>query len=619
MPEAALPSDHGSTLATHELALADLDALADGAGTLAGIRQLCEAELSKHILVVHEVLVNAADKHPAAYAELQLADAFHLLVRVQEREPDVVAQILLLPGVGAWAIDCLLRLDGSDPESPALRADLAQLAAIAAAAGMRARLDFALRIPLRDGRLILPGFAPLDTRLTCEYAVLRYSVAETALHYNGSAYRLSAPLKERTRLLVRQANRALDIGFDTSDLYLARYLHHPLASIDKEVAASWTDRLAGAWRILANHHPEDAAAIAAVLDTLVPLATDHATHNVSMTSTAAFGAIAASLPPDDLTLAETLVHECQHLKLCALLDLFPMVEDRDTGWYYAPWRDDPRPVRGLLQGACAFFGVTRFWRRQRDHTPADQALRGHVEFARRRAEVLTVTSTLLASGQLTDAGARFAARMHARLLDWRHDHVPPDARWMAAEVSAEHATTWRLRHVACDPELVHRLAQSWPEGPPPDVGAGLSTTRPDTTLQVRPMQVESQHARSLLLTLRYTNPQRFRALLGDSSAAPPEFLGLSPGDLALLRGHHAAAVAAYRAEIRYGACSLDSWVGLITAARITDGYRSWKTLLRWAPLALAVHTRVRDADADPLELTAWLAKAYPELRGPSCL
>jgi hypothetical protein len=418
-------------------------------------------------------------------------------------------------------------------------------------------------------------------------------------------------------LLVEQANRKLEIHFDISDPYLTLYLRHPLASMDEEAAARWTNRLAGAWRILTDHHPAEATAIAALLDTVVPLTTDRATHNVSATSTAAFGAITASLPTDDLALAETLVHECQHLKLCALLDLIPLVEDDSTDWHYAPWRDDPRPVRGLLQGAYAFFGVTRFWQQQRGRGPSDQVLRGQVEFARRRSEVLSVTRTLLDSSGLTGTGARFVARMHARLLDWRHDPVPVRARRMAAEVSTDHATTWRLRHVACDPDLADQLARSWSDGSPPGGSAGPGPAWPEAALRVVPGQVDGQHTRSLLLTLRYTDPERFQALLsGKLPAKPPSSLDLSPGDLALLRGDHAAAMAAYRAEIRHGALSPASWAGLITAARTVDRHYGWKTLLHWAPLAFTVHTRV--TNADPLELTAWLAKAYPRSREPLC-
>ena len=616
MPEATLPSSQGVMPVTHQLAQADFDALADGAGTLTGIRQLCAAELSKHILLMHEVLVNAAERHPVAYAELELAGAFRLLVRAQECEPGVVAQILSLPGVGAWAIDCLQRLDVADRGRAAPRADLAQLAAIASAAGLRAGLDFKLPVPLWNGRLMLPGFAPLDTPLGCESALLCHSATGTVLHYDGSMHRLPTPLPEQTRLLVEQTDRTLDIHFDISDPYLTRYLHHTLASTDEQAAASWAVRLAGAWGILTDHHPAEATAVAALLHTVVPLTTDRATHNVSATSTAAFGAIASSLPPDDLTLAETLVHECQHLKLCALLDLIPMVEDEGTGWYYAPWRDDPRPVRGLLQGACAFLGVTRFWRQERGRGPTDQVLRGHVEFARRRDEVLSVTRTLLDSNELTGAGVRFVARMHAQLLDWRHDPVPWHARRMAAEVSTEHAATWRLRHVACDPDLADWLARAWSDGSPSDRNTGPGTAWPAAP-QVMPGQIGSQRALSLLLTLRYTHPERFQALIGGKPpSTPPDSLDLSPGDLALLRGDHAAAMAAYRAEIRHGTRSPASWVGLITAARTANGHYDWKTLLRWAPLAVAVHARV--PDADPLELTAWLAKAYLRPREPLC-
>jgi HEXXH motif-containing protein len=612
MPEAALPPDQGLVPPMYQMTQADFDALADGAGTPGCIGLLCHAELSKHILLVYEVLVNAASRHADAYSELRLDEAFRLLVRAQEREPGIVARILSLPGVGAWAIGCLPRLDAANTAHPAPRADLAQLGAIAAAAGTRAGLDFELPVRLHDGRLILPSFAPVNTQLTCEYALLSQSAAGMTLHNGGSAYRLATPLPERTRLRVGQADCVLGIDFDPSDPYLTRYLYHPKARVDGETDGGWPDRLAGAWQILADHHRADAAAIATMLSTVVPLTTDRTTRNVSATSTVAFGAIAASLPPDDVTLAETLIHECQHLKLCALLDLIPLVEDGGADWYYAPWRDDPRPVRGLFQGACAFFGVTRFWRQQREHGTADQMLRGHVEFARRRDETLGVTRALLESGELTAAGERFAARMHTRLLDWQHDPVPANARRIAAEVSTEHAATWRLQHVACDLELADRLARSWLDGSVPE-----DTAAAEAALRVRPTHPARPHDRSLLLTLRYTQPERFRAVFGagHGTAAPASF-DLDPGDRALLTGQHAAAVAAYRAQIRHGASSPTPWAGLVAAARTAGVPYGWQTLLHWVPLAFAVHARV--PDADPLELTAWLAAAHPTSGEPLC-
>jgi len=599
MQEAASTSAGHMRLANHRLAQADFDALADGAGTPAGLAQLSIAERSKHILLIHELLVKAGREYPAICAGLHTSDAFRLLVQAEECEPEATAHILSLPGVGAWAVDCLLRLGRADREETVVRADLAQFNAIAAASGLRTQLEFMLPVRLRDGRLVLPGFGPLGTSLRCEYAVLRHSATGTALLDGGSEHGLPSPLPPRRQLTFRRADTTLDVHFDVSDPYLGRHLRHPLACLDEATAEGWTDRLAGAWRILADNHAPDAAAIVAFVNTVVPLTVDRATHNVSATSTAAFGAIAASLPPDDVTLAETLVHECQHLKLCALLDLFPMIRNDWEGLYYVPWRDDPRPLRGLLQGACAYFGVTRFWREQRHHGSSREALRGHVEFARRRSETLAVTRTLLHSGGLTASGVRFAARMHGRLSGWRRDSVPAEARRMAAEVSAYHAALWRLRHLACDPDLAGQLAKSW------EARAHPGGELPDAVLRLRPSRTGGDRARSSLLTLRYTDPERFRALLSGRSGS----LSLGPGDLAFLRGDRTAAIAAYRAHIRDGAAPPESWAGLVAAIRTMKGNSVSRVLLTWAPLLFAVHSRAENAD--PLELAAWLAECCP--------
>ena len=72
-------------------------------------------------------------------------------------------------------------------------------------------------------------------------------------------------------------------------------------------------------------------------------------------------------------LAVTLVHEFQHIKLGGLLHLAPLHDREPTRRLYAPWRDDPRPLGGLLQGVYAFTGVTDFWRAVRGSRPAAPA------------------------------------------------------------------------------------------------------------------------------------------------------------------------------------------------------------------------------------------------------
>jgi hypothetical protein len=235
------------------------------------------------------------------------------------------------------------------------------------------------------------------------------------------------------------AGLTLDVALDHENPYLDRYRY---ARERVPNLQEWQSRIAAAWRILCEGHRHQAEEIARGIQTIVPLASAPGAHVNSATSAAAFGAVATSLPPDGTTLAETLVHEFQHVKLCALLDLIPLAEPDGGSTYYAPWRNDPRPLLGLLHGAYAYLGVTRFWRTQR-FAGADP--RGHVEFARRRAEALEVTGTLLESAGLTEEGAEFVGIMREQLSVWRDDEIPAWAVRLAAELSTAHRARWDAR------------------------------------------------------------------------------------------------------------------------------------------------------------------------------
>jgi len=114
--------------------------------------------------------------------------------------------------------------------------------------------------------------------------------------------------------------------------------------------------------------------------------------------------------------------------------------------WYAPWRDDPRPIGGLLQGSYAFLGVSGFWRRQRQHEDGTAALSAHSEFARWQAACQLVVGSLLSSGQLTPTGERFVMGMARTLRGWEDEPVPPAARMIAQQNAEEHLARWRLRN-----------------------------------------------------------------------------------------------------------------------------------------------------------------------------
>jgi hypothetical protein len=155
--------------------------------------------------------------------------------------------------------------------------------------------------------------------------------------------------------------------------------------------------------------------------------------NVLVISASAHPRSSASWPamsrqPDKYSCVETLVHETQRLKLCALLDLV-----------------------ALLQGAYAFLGVSGFWREQRQTAPEPKVRqRAHVEFARWREGGATAAATLLDSGQLTSAGETFVQAMGEVLDEWRHEPVPSDALDVARRKSDRHLAQWQARNGQAD-------------------------------------------------------------------------------------------------------------------------------------------------------------------------
>jgi HEXXH motif-containing protein len=160
----------------------------------------------------------------------------------------------------------------------------------------------------------------------------------------------------------------------------------------------------------------------------------------------AFGTVAMSDPWHGLGLAATLAHEIQHAKLTALTDVIPLTLPDDGRRYYAPWRDDPRPAYGLLQGSYAYLGVAEFWRRQHRFERDAEAFRARVELARWRRGAYQVTGTLLASGSLNERGEEFVACMRRTLEECAAEPVDDLAEAQALREAERHLDAWRRRN-----------------------------------------------------------------------------------------------------------------------------------------------------------------------------
>lgn len=103
------------------------------------------------------------------------------------------------------------------------------------------------------------------------------------------------------------------------------------------------------------------------------------------------------------TVADLLCHETAHLRLQTMLAVDPLLEQDDER-HPSPWRDDPRPLKGLLLGVHAFLDVITFYRRlaEAGHGGATAEL----VVARQTEKVRSAWGVLTATAQPTLLGRK---------------------------------------------------------------------------------------------------------------------------------------------------------------------------------------------------------------------
>lgn len=573
-------------------------ALAVGGGDSAVVGHLREAQFSKHLMLLYALVEAANGVDPPSEATAAFRAGYRLLADLQAADPGAVAWVLGLPHIGSWAHDCLACLEQGSPP------DFAYLAWVAAAVAVRLGVRFELNVHVRNGRVLLPGLGSLQVARQCAWIRLcgdgesllvgeEFEVPYATLAPDdGSAAHI--PNWRGTSIVRAMANgETWEVLLETADQHLDRFTLPMLTTMTADGLAIWRDRIQSAWELLVRHHGWAAGPVAEGVPVLVPLVPR--SNLDSATSPAAFGVIATSCPPSAVIMAETLVHEFQHLKLCGLMDLLPLTKPCGQK-AYAPWREDPRPVGGLLQGVYAFAGVTRFWDAQRHvETEPDAILRANVLYERWRSTIELATSTLLKAGFLTPAGVRFVTMLREQGRSQESTTVPAEAREIAREVALDNWLTWQLRHTALDAAGVARLAAAYQRGEPQG-----DQPLPEARIEDDTRKVESA-ARSRLLAMRYQDPRRYQQLSAAGSAEPDTADGL------LISGDPSAAVAAYRTEIA-AESRPEAWIGLALAIHRLPATSSRPVFAARLPLLFELHACLagQGINGDPLELAAWL-------------
>ncbi|NJP30969.1 FxsB family cyclophane-forming radical SAM/SPASM peptide maturase [Micromonospora thermarum] len=373
-----------------------LDDLGTGHGTDASVRQLAAVHLAKtRALLV--ALSPATAGHPVAAA------AWERLVDLDVTAPGAVREVLGHPFVRRWAHRCL--------ERPAL-ADLDRLAAVAAAAAVRAGARVDLDVPVRDGVLALPTLGALALPELSGPALL--TTVDGGFRVRAAGRTIDVRPGEETSVWrpVRRAD-APDVLIEDTDPYRDCYQDLVVAPrLAADAAARWAAHLTAAVGRIDTEAEAYAPGVRALLRAVVPVRPDRQGRQRSAAAASAFGAVAVTPVPDDAALAVLLVHEVQHLKLDGVLDVCELVDRRDARLLTVPWRDDPRPVEGVLHGTYAHLAVADVWRRR----PGAEAAAQHRRY---RDWTDGALDALLGLGALTPAGERFAARMRTTVDRWR--------------------------------------------------------------------------------------------------------------------------------------------------------------------------------------------------------
>jgi uncharacterized protein len=413
---------------THVLTGGDLRALAGGLGDATAVAQLIEAQRTLRRALLSAVYQEGSRTSAVPdTVKAQLRSAWGVLTTVDREQPRVLDAVLGHPYIRVWAVRCLEQLR-TPPLHQGLAADLGHLGAIAAATAVRARVSAAASIPVLDGAVHLPTLGRLTVgvdemepataaiEVTGDALIIavqesRWTLATAGLLAGGPCAAAGSGGSGEWQPVRTLHAPGISVALEDTDPYRDCHQWRAAPRLTDSEFAGWQRGFRAAWQEIKRDHGAYAPALAAGLTTLMPLAATREGREVSAAARHAFGAIAAALPDDPVTLALLLIHEFQHVKLGAVLDLYDLYDPTDDRLFDAPWRQDKRPLEGLLQGTYAHLAVTDFWRTRQHITAGPVAEAAGQRFVHWRAHTRDAIETLAGSGSLTPLGAWFVDEM----------------------------------------------------------------------------------------------------------------------------------------------------------------------------------------------------------------
>ncbi|MFY1675192.1 HEXXH motif domain-containing protein [Plantactinospora sp. WMMB334] len=577
----------------HGFTAEQFTALGRGGGDRDAIEILVASQRSKRLVQLREV--NRRARLLGGPAATSTERAFALLTTAENRRPEVTRRLLAHPYLDNWANTCLRRFDSGGGDGGQPRGALDYLTALATAAAALAGMRFEVELTNSGGTVVLPtlgaatGLGPGPVRIVGVPGRLVFVGSTRRVAVAPPFQQPSEDWAPRRLIQVGDGRHRYQLAIEDLDPYRDCYQWLPADRLTDQAAAGLGRRFRLAWKLLTRQFPDYAAGIRTALVSVVPLAPAAEGTTRGATSFHAFGSVAVSSFSEPQSLALSLIHEFQHMKLVAINDLVNLHEADPGGHYLAPWRPDPRPLSALLQGTYAHLGVCDFWRRRRQSLTNPAALRSaHFEFALWRRLTLLAAENLLETSALTRLGVTFVKPMARELVAWGDEAVPTDIDRYAADAALAYIIRWRLTNGPTPADDLSWLADApRPAWLPERVD--LATLFPVATTSE---PTDSVAAEPVLVAMIRATANGGEV---DAAATP------SPADLAYLDGRFSDAVRGYASTIRRG--NVEAWIGLAVAfGRESDLPRRVTE-----HLGLARQLHEAGSQADPADVLRWLA------------
>ncbi|BAL87579.1 hypothetical protein AMIS_23590 [Actinoplanes missouriensis 431] len=374
-----------------------IDQIASGFGDEATIAWLTGQQHA----VTRALVVAAVEQHGETAG-------WRALTELEEGHAGAVRHVLAHPYVRAWAVGMLRTGDA---------AGLPYLGGLAAAAAVHASVPVETDVRIEQGVVTLPTVGTLywpepvtaPARIAADPGKLRLTGPDGVVLTVDLSQPGSTAHWQPARHIARDG---WSVRIEDGDP--ARDCHGwtPAARLDDQAVAQWRDSLTAAWRLIDVELPEYAPALRAGLKVIMPLEPDPAGRQRASTAMDAFGSLSA-VPVGPAELAVLLVHEFQHAKLGALLDLYDLHDPDSDARITVGWKTESRPVEAALQGVYAHAAVADVWRRRVGHDPRAPEL-----YAMYHRWTVDAVAALRETGALTPLGAAFVDRMAATIRSW---------------------------------------------------------------------------------------------------------------------------------------------------------------------------------------------------------